>query len=98
MFHEDVNNDYIEYFIIDLYKNIMNLENMEDQSQAYKYTLANIREEIGMVDFLCRCRTLTDAENELIDMIIEELKGDKLTNREEERWRGNLKNWANYSK
>ena len=98
MFHEDVNNDYIEYFIMDLYKNIMNLENIEDQSRAYEYTLANIREEIGMVDFLCRCRTLTDAENELIDMIIEELKGDKLTNREEERWRGNLKNWANYSK
>lgn len=98
MFHEDVKNDYIEYFIMDLYKNVMNLINMDNQSLEYKYTIEVIQEAVGMLDFLCRCRLLTDAEDEVIDMIIEELKEDNLINREEDKWRRNLKNWANYSK
>lgn len=99
MFHEDVNNDYVEYFIMDLYKNIVNLTDIEDQTQEYKYTLEIIREEIGMLDFLCRCRPLTDAEDEMIDLAIEELKeADLKTRKEEEKWRRNLKNWVNYSR
>lgn len=99
MFHEDVNNDYIEYFITDLYKNVVNLTDMENQTQEYDYTLEIIQEEIGMLDFLCRCRALTDAEDELVDMAMTELKQGFLINRKEAvKWRGNLKNWANYSK
>lgn len=98
MFHEDVKNDYIEYFIIDLYQNVMNLMNMDDQSLEYKRTIEIIQEEIGMLDFLCRCRPLTDAEDEIIDMVIEGLEEDNLINREEEKWKGNLKNWASYLK
>jgi hypothetical protein len=93
MFHEDVNNDYIEYFITDLYKNVVNLTDMENQTQEYDYTLEIIQEEIGMLDFLCRCRALTDAEDELVDMAMTELKQGFLINRKEAvKWRGNLKN------
>lgn len=99
MFHEDVNNDYIEYFITDLYKNVVNLTDMKNQTQEYDYTLEIIQEEIGMLDFLCRCRALTDAENELVDMTMTELKQGHLTNKKEAtKWKENLKNWANYSK
>ena len=99
MFHEDVNNDYVEYFIMDLYKNIVNLAGLEDQAQEYNYTVENIREEIGMLDFLCRCRALTEAESEIVDLAIEELKGTDLKiKREDDKWKGNLKNWASYLK
>ena len=93
MFHKDVNNDYIEYFIMDMYKNIMDLTYMEGQGQTYNYTLEIIREEIEMLNSLCKYRTLTNAESEMVDSALEELKDTDLRiRREEDRWKGNLKN------
>lgn len=99
MFHEDVENDYIEYFIMDLYKNVVDLADLEDQDREYNYTIEIIQEEIGMLDFLCRCRALTDAESEMIDLAIEKLKGSDLKiKREDDKWRKNQKNSVNYLK
>ena len=71
LFLKDFNLDQVGEVVMSLYRDVMSLSGVERESDVYKRIIRNIHEEIGNLDFLCCCRSLTDAENLLIDSLIE---------------------------
>ena len=95
VFHENVSDDYIEYFLLDLLKNIGMLNDIlvclsketSEKSRAAiererQKLIENINEETKMLDELYDFRLITIAEREIVNEIIEIRESEHIKNYE----------------